>query len=127
MFRQMLNALLFGWIVVLSLILVSSAIVALLLKVTSLGENLLSWIALVIGILSLFIGGMIAGLKGKTKGWIIGAITGLGFTLFIFLVQFLGYHQGFTLEQTLHHLGYILAALIGGVIGVNITEDTRTQ
>lgn len=125
--RQMLNALLFGWIAVLSLFLISSVIIALLLKVTSLGENLLQWIALVIGILSLFIGGMIAGLKGKTKGWIVGGITGIGFTLFIFLVQFLGYHQGFSIEQTLHHLGYTLAALIGGVIGVNITGDTRAQ
>ena len=125
--RQMLNALLFGWIAVLSLFLISSVIIALLLKVTSLGENLLQWIALVIGILSLFIGGMIAGLKGKTNGWIVGGITGIGFTLFIFLVQFLGYHQGFSIEQTLHHLGYTLAALIGGVIGVNITGDTRAQ
>ncbi|WP_085991803.1 TIGR04086 family membrane protein [Oceanobacillus senegalensis] len=123
--RQLFHGLLFGWIVVLSLILVSSIIIAFLLRVTSLEESLLSWIALVIGILSLFVGGLISGLKGKTKGWIIGGLTGVGFTVFTFLVQYLGYQQGFSLEQTLHHLGYIFAALAGGVIGVNILGDTR--
>jgi putative membrane protein (TIGR04086 family) len=123
--KQIFHALLFGWISVLGLILISSVIIAFLLKVTSLDENLLSWIALVIGILSLFIGGLITGLKGKTKGWIIGAITGIGFTIFTFLVQYLGYKQGFSMEQSLHHIGFIFAAVIGGVIGVNILGDTR--
>ncbi|MFD1850169.1 TIGR04086 family membrane protein [Oceanobacillus bengalensis] len=123
--RQLFHALLFGWIIVLSLILISSVIIAFLLRVTTLDENLLSWIALVIGILSLFIGGLISGLKGKTKGWIIGGITGIGFTLFTFLVQYLGYQQGFSLEQSLHHLGYMFAALIGGVVGVNIVGDAK--
>ncbi|KPH77093.1 MULTISPECIES: TIGR04086 family membrane protein [Bacillaceae] len=122
--KQLFHALLFGWITVLGLILISSVIIAFLLKVTSLDENLLSWIALVIGILSLFIGGLITGLKGKAKGWIVGAITGIGFTIFTFLVQYLGYHQGFSMEQSLHHIGFIFAAVIGGVIGVNIIGDT---
>ncbi|WP_156291176.1 TIGR04086 family membrane protein [Oceanobacillus salinisoli] len=123
--KQLFHALLFGWIAVLGLILISSVIIAFLLRVTSLDADLLSWIALVIGILSLFIGGLITGLKGKTKGWIIGSVTGVGFTVFTFLVQYLGYQQGFSLEQTLHHFGYIFAALVGGVIGVNIIGDTR--
>ncbi|WP_068674455.1 TIGR04086 family membrane protein [Oceanobacillus sp. Castelsardo] len=123
--KQLFHALLFGWITVLGLILISSVIIAFLLKVTSLDENLLSWIALVIGILSLFIGGLITGLKGKTKGWIIGAITGIGFTIFTFLIQYLGYQQGFSIEQSIHHIGFIFAAVIGGVIGVNIIGDTR--
>ncbi|KKE80540.1 TIGR04086 family membrane protein [Oceanobacillus caeni] len=122
--KQLFHALLFGWITVLGLILISSVIIAFLLKVTSLDENLLSWIALVIGILSLFIGGLITGLKGKAKGWIVGAITGIGFTVFTFLVQYLGYQQGFSMEQSLHHIGFIFAAVIGGVIGVNIIGDT---
>ncbi|RKQ37892.1 TIGR04086 family membrane protein [Oceanobacillus halophilus] len=123
--RQLFHALLFGWIAVLGLILISSIIIAFLLRVTSLDENLLSWIALVIGVISLFTGGLISGLKGKTKGWVIGGVTGLGFTMFTFLVQYLGYQQGFSLEQSLHHLGYIFAALAGGVIGVNIVGDAQ--
>lgn len=120
------TALLYGWIVVFSLVLITSIVLALLLRFTSLNEPTLSWITLVIGFLSLFIGGLVAGLKGQSKGWIIGGITGIGFTLFVFLVQYLGYKQSFSLEQSLHHLGYIIAALVGGVLGVNfVAVDKR--
>lgn len=118
-------ALLYGWIVVLGLILVASVLLAFLLRFTTFNENTLSWVALVIGLIALFIGGTVAGAKGKAKGWVIGGITGLGFTLFTFLVQYLGYQQAFSLEQSAHHAGFVLAALVGGVIGVNITGKTE--
>jgi putative membrane protein (TIGR04086 family) len=80
-------------------------------------------VALVIGLISLFIGGLVAGIKGKEKGWITGILTGVGFTLFTFLVQYLGFQQGFSIEQSIHHVAYVLAALFGGVIGVNILSS----
>ncbi|MBP2256616.1 TIGR04086 family membrane protein [Virgibacillus alimentarius] len=121
--KQQLTALLYGWIVVLGLIFASSIVLALLLRFTSFSEPMLSWVTLVIGLICLFIGGIVAGVKGKAKGWIIGGITGFGFTLFTFLVQYLGYQQIFSFEQALHHVGYIAAALFGGVIGVNVVAN----
>jgi putative membrane protein (TIGR04086 family) len=121
--NQQFVALLYGWIIVLGLILVSSMAIALLLRFSSFSEPAVDWVTLVIGLISLFIGGAVAGAKGKQKGWIIGAFTGLGFTIFTFLVQFLGYQVGFSLQQTIHHLFYIMAALFGGVIGVNIVSN----
>ncbi|OZU89847.1 TIGR04086 family membrane protein [Virgibacillus indicus] len=123
--RNQFIALLYGWIVVLGLILIASVVLAFLLRFTTFNESTLTWVALVIGLISLFIGGSVAGAKGKAKGWIIGGVTGLGFTLFTFLVQYLGYQQGFSLEQSIHHAGFILAALFGGVIGVNMTGKTE--
>lgn len=120
MHKRQFTALLYGWIIVLGLIFISSMILALFLRFTTLNDPTLSWLAFVIGLVALFIGGFVAGIKGKAKGWVIGGITGAGFTLLTFLVQYLGYHQGFSMEQSLHHLGYILVALFGGVIGVNI-------
>ena len=87
------TALLYGWIVVLLLVLFASMILALFLKFSSLDEATLSWLTLVIGLISLFIGGLVAGLKGKSKGWVIGSLIGVGFTLFVFFVQYLGYKQ----------------------------------
>lgn len=118
--KQQFTALMYGWVIVLGLIFIASIILALLLRFTTFNEPTLSWVTLVIGLLCLFIGGLVAGVKGKAKGWIIGGVTGLGFTLFTFLVQYLGYQQMFSLEQSLHHIGYILAALFGGMIGVNV-------
>ncbi|SFA69180.1 putative membrane protein, TIGR04086 family [Lentibacillus halodurans] len=121
--KQQFIALLYGWIIVLGLILLTSIILAFLLQFTGMNETTLSWITLAVGLTSLFIGGLVAGIKGKQKGWVIGIITGGGFTLFTFLVQYLGYQQGFSLEQSLHHVGFILAALLGGAIGVNIIKS----
>lgn len=115
--------LLYGWIIVLGLILLASVVLGFLLRFTTFHDPALTWIALVIGLISLFIGGLVAGIKGKEKGWITGMLTGLGFTLFTFLVQYLGFQQGFSIEQTMHHAAYILAALFGGVIGVNILSS----
>src|SRR5690625_4251667 len=120
------SALLYGWIVVFILVFITSFVLAFLLRFTTLNDPVLSWITLGIGLISLFIGGLVAGMKGKSKGWFIGGITGIGFTLFVFLVQYLGYKQPFSFEQSLHHLGYIIAALVGGVLGVNfVAVDKR--
>lgn len=115
-------ALLYGWIFILVFILVSSFILTLIVQFTGIRQQTLSWVAFSVGLIGLFIGGMITGIKGKSKGWIIGGLTGVGFTVFIFLVQFLGYQNGFSLDQTLHHLGFILAAILGGMIGVNLIK-----
>ncbi|TXL68075.1 TIGR04086 family membrane protein [Cerasibacillus terrae] len=118
--RQQLSGLLYGWIIILSIILISSTILALLLRFTTFNEPTLSWVTLVIGLFAFFFGGLVAGVKGKAKGWIIGGLTGIGFTIFIFLIQYLGNKSGFSMEQLLSHLGYIFAAIFGGVIGVNM-------
>ncbi|MBR3118388.1 TIGR04086 family membrane protein [Oceanobacillus profundus] len=118
--KNQLTALLYGWIVVLGIILLSSVVLALVLQFTAFDEPGLKWTTLIIGILALFLGGITAGAKGKSKGWLIGTTIGLGFTLLIFLVQYLGYQQGFSLEQSIHHLGFLAAALVGGIIGVNL-------
>ena len=117
--RNQLTALAYGWVAVFTLIFGASLIVALLLRFTSFNEPALGWTTLVIGIISLFIGGIFAGVKGKMKGWLMGAAVGLGFTLISFMIQYLGLSSTFNGEQALYHLFYLLAAMLGGVIGVN--------
>lgn len=127
MFRKQMNGLLYGWIVVLCLIMLASIVIALLLRFTKFDEPTLSMITLIIGLVALFIGGLVAGIKVKAKGWIIGGIIGIGFTLFTFLVQYLGYKQAFTVDQLVYHSSYISAALIGGVLGVNIMIGQKNK
>ena len=113
-----------GWIVSFGLIIIGSLIIALFLKMSSLNEPTLSWITLILGFISLFIGGIVSGVKGKTKGWLIGCILGIGFTVMVFLIQYLGYKEPFSIMQSLHHLGYIVAAIFGGIVGVNFIAST---
>lgn len=125
--NKQLLGLFYGWIFVFSIILVSSIIVALLLRFTTFNEPTLSWVTLIMGLIALFIGGLVAGLRSRAKGWIIGGMVGLGFTLFIFFIQYLGYKQSFSLGQSLHHIGYILSALLGGIIGVNMIGSNQEE
>lgn len=120
--QRQLIALLYGWIFILLFIVVSSFVLALVLQFTTISQWMLSWVAFSVGLVGLFSGGMITGIKGKSKGWVVGGLTGLGFTLFIFLVQYLGYQNGFSIQQMLHHTGFILAAIFGGMIGVNLFQ-----
>src|SRR5690625_798758 len=113
--RNHVTALMYGWIVILSLIFISSILLTFFVRFTSMSEKSLTFITLAIGILSLFVGGLIAGIKGKDKGLFIGAFTGIGFTFLVFLVQYLGYEQLFTFQQTIHHLAYLIASIIGGI------------
>jgi len=114
-------ALLYGWVTVFAFILISSFILALLLQYTAFSQTALSWTTLIIGFAVLFIGGIVTGMKGKAKGWLIGGIMGFGFSLFIFLVQYFGLNELFSGEQMLHHAGLIVIALIGGIFGVNLS------
>lgn len=117
---------LFGVIAVFILLIVSSLVFSLILKFTSTQESSLGVITTAITFVTLFVGGFIAGAKGKQKGWLIGGLTGILYTLIIFLFQYLGYDSLFTLEQIIYHVCYILTAMMGGILGVNMnTPKTR--
>lgn len=125
--KKHMTALLYGWAFIIVLMLIASIVMAILLKFTSFNEPTLKWISFSIGLLALFLGGFFAGVKSKQRGWLIGMITGIGFTLLVFLVQYLGYKEGFSLQQLLHHSGYIFSALFGGILGVNISVSTEIK
>lgn len=71
----------------------------------------------------MFVGGFISGGKGKEKGWMLGGATGLLFTAFVVLFQYLGYDSAFTLKEMIYHLCFIVTAMMGGILGVNISNS----
>ncbi|EKN64937.1 TIGR04086 family membrane protein [Schinkia azotoformans] len=121
MAKNSFAAILYGVITTFVIVLTSSIVLSLLLRFTKIQESSLTWVILTLSFLALFIGGFVSGGKGKQKGWFVGGGTGVLFTLLIFLVQFLGYQTSFSIEQMSYHIGYIIIAVLGGVIGVNIT------
>lgn len=114
------RAVLYGVIAIFLLAIVSSFLFSLLLKFTSVQESSLQYIMTSISFISLFIGGFVTGGNGKEKGWMIGGATGLVYSLVIFLFQFLGYDSLFNFEQVIYHLCYVITAMMGGILGVNI-------
>ncbi|MGD6816685.1 TIGR04086 family membrane protein [Metabacillus sp. 84] len=117
------KAILSGLAVIFSSAILISVIFSLLLKFTGMTESSIQWILLALSFITLFIGGFIAGGKGKERGWLLGGITALCFTLIIVLFQFLGFGSSMKPMQLLYHAGFLGMAMLGGMIGVNLSSD----
>ncbi|WP_311315358.1 TIGR04086 family membrane protein [Neobacillus mesonae] len=120
------TAILYGLIFIFAFAAICSLIISLLMRFTSAGETSLQYIVTAISFIALFGGGFLSGGKRKEKGWLIGGVTGLIYSLIVFLFQFLGYDRLFDMEQFVYHTCYTLIAMMGGILGVNIaTNNSR--
>ncbi|MCM3587697.1 TIGR04086 family membrane protein [Mesobacillus maritimus] len=117
--RSLGLSVLYGVIAIFVLAIISSLIFSLLLTFTSLRESSMQYIVTTVSFISLFIGGFITGRNGKQKGWLIGGVTGLIYSIIIFLFQYLGHDSLFSSEQIIYHTCYILTAMMGAILGVN--------
>lgn len=121
------SAVLFGTLVIFILAIISSLLFAFLLRFTSLQEASVQYIISAISFISIFMGGFISGGKGKQKGWMLGGITGIIYSIIVFLYQFLGLDSLFNFEQIIYHICYILIAMMGGILGVNMSGKSRNS
>lgn len=121
------SAVLFGTLVIFILAIISSLLFAFLLRFTSLQEASVQYIISAISFISIFMGGFISGGRGKQKGWMIGGLTGIVYSLIVFLYQFLGLDSLFNFEQIIYHICYILIAMMGGILGVNMSGKSRNS
>ncbi len=120
--RHMFSSMIKGVATILVAIIISSLILSLLLRFTSLTESSLKWVTTGLSFLSLFIGGFLSGKKGKEKGIMLGSGTALLFSLLVFLVQYLGYQTTFTSMQYMYHGIFLLLCMLGAIMGVNFSS-----
>lgn len=120
------SAVLMGTLTIFIFAMVSSIIFSLILRFTSLQESSLQWVITAVSFIALFAGGFISGGRGKEKGWLLGGLTGLIYSIIVFLFQFLGLDSLFDLEQIIYHICYILIAMMGGILGVNLSGNSRS-
>jgi putative membrane protein (TIGR04086 family) len=114
---------LYGLIFIFVFAVICSLIFALILKFTSAREVSLQYVITALSFVGLFAGGFLSGGKRKEKGWLIGGLTGLIYSLAVLLFQYLGYDRLFSTEQVIYHTCYTLIAMMGGILGVNITTN----
>ncbi|WP_079708401.1 TIGR04086 family membrane protein [Paraliobacillus ryukyuensis] len=116
------TGLLYGWIAILTLMILASFILSLLLRFTSLGASTITHSTTIISLLAFLSGGTFAGIKTGEKGWLVGLLTSIGFSTFVFLYQYLGLQQPFSASQLVYHGAFLLAGMLGGIIGVNLSQ-----
>jgi putative membrane protein (TIGR04086 family) len=123
--KNMGISILYGVVVIFLVAVISSLIFSLILRFTSTGEASLQFIVTAVSFVSLFVGGFVSGGKGKAKGWLLGGGTGLLYSLIIFLFRYLGHDSLFSVEQVIYHTCYMLVAMMGGILGVNMTTSRK--
>ncbi|MGG3564597.1 TIGR04086 family membrane protein [Neobacillus rhizosphaerae] len=117
----------YGLIFIFAFAVISSLVFAFILRYTSAKEGSLQYVITALSFIGLFGGGFLSGGKRKEKGWLIGGLTGLIYSIVVFLFQYLGYDRLFSAEQVIYHTCYTLIAMMGGILGVNIsTGNTRS-
>jgi len=118
-----LTPILFGVISIVTILISTSFILSLILQFSSLKESSIQMFILPITLITLFIGGFVAGFKSGSKGWYMGALTGTGFLIIIWMISFLGFDTALSLKNALIYGSYLLLATIGGVVGVNMSPN----
>ena len=110
-----------GLIVCLLFTIVALIILGLLLKLTSLSEAKLPMFNNLIIIISVSIGAVYASSKSRENGWLIGALIGLIYYLFIVLLNLIFIRDiNLSLIIIPRILMSVFSGIIGGVIGINL-------
>ena len=94
---------------------------ALVMKLANLQESIIPPVNQAIRIVSMVVGGAAAARSSKSKGWLKGALTGLLYIVWAFIISGI-FGGGYIFDTVLLSdvlLGIVVGA-IGGIIGINI-------
>jgi hypothetical protein len=125
--QKIFQSVLFGLAVIYLIATATSLLFSLLLRYTSLVEDQMNIAMIAVSFIALFFGGFVAGGRGKERGWLLGGLTGLFYTIINFAFQYLGLDAAVTKEQLIYYLCFNLTAVMGGILGVNIASSGMRQ
>lgn len=120
-FSQNLFRILKGSVTAIIITLILLLIFAMLLTYTSIGENVMKPVIIIISGVSILIGSSISTLKIRKNGMINGGFVGLIYILSIYLISSItGTGFAINLYSAIMILVSIIMGIIGGIIGVNL-------
>ncbi|AXF57749.1 TIGR04086 family membrane protein [Salicibibacter kimchii] len=122
---RFLRALGVSFITMLSLVLFAGLIIATLLRFGSVTEQSVTGVTIGITIIVTLIGGFAAGLRSRSKGWLVGLSAGLLFACVAAFMQYLGYGAHVSLNQSIVFIAAIISASFGGMVAVSLFGSVR--
>ncbi len=123
MMNERIKAILYGVTAILVLMLVGSLLIALTVQFTNISTGTLRWTTFIFSILFVMTGGFIAGKRTSEKGWLIGLIVGIVYSVGVMLYQFLAQDHWINDGQLVYFTIFILSSTIGGMLGVNTKSE----
>lgn len=98
----------------------ATMIASAIFKFTGVKESAMTTAVYIIHSVSLFIGGIAAGLRANRRGWYYGGMMGIMYSVIIILIGFLSYDAALTTYTLILFLLSFAAGALGGMIGVNL-------
>jgi len=117
--QRIISSVLYGVLTIFILVIGASLLSSLILRYTNVTENSFFWILIGFSFVAMFIGGFISGGRSGERGWFAGTLTALLYSFVVLFTQYLSFNQWFDTQQMGMHAGYLIAAILGGMIGVN--------
>lgn len=111
-----------GLVLMLIIVLLGSLIVSLVLQFTDVSERNMPTLTYVVNAISLLVGGFVAGIKAKERGWFYGGITGILYIIILTLIAFLAFDTTFTFRTLVTMISAFAISAIGGIFGVNVSR-----
>lgn len=90
------------------------------------GDNLTSIFKVIIGVISISIGGFIVGLTSDNKGWLAGLKLSL-IVIVIMILFMLIFRLEISLKTTLYWLIIIASSTLGSMIGISLNQNKEQE
>lgn len=107
----------YGWIFIIFFSL--TLIITILSYFNLFNDSIISFLKIMIPIISLFIGGLIIGRHSLKKGWLEGLKIGLLFSIISFFISLLFFKYNFHFSNLLFYIIITTSSILGSMIGIN--------
>ncbi len=113
------SSMLWGMMYTIIVVLCGSLILALLLEWTSFSESQVPFVMYIINGIALLWGGFVAGRRSSTRGWLSGAMSGLGYAILMLIIGFLAFDMNMSTQAAAFLAIAVLLGALGGILGIN--------
>lgn len=120
--RGAVSSMLYGIMYTVILVLAGSLLLALLLEWTPLQESQMPVAMFLVNGIALLCGGFIAGRRSEARGWLSGAMSGLGYALVMLIIGFLAFDLKIGPEALLFLTTAVCLGTLGGALGINTSR-----
>lgn len=101
-------------------------IFAIMLTYTTIPESSITMVVLVVSIIGILYGAKLSASKAKSRGWLIGSVTGLLYMFILYLVSILANNRPILDMHVLFVFVIgLIAGAVGGVIGINFKKSEK--
>lgn len=107
------------------LIIVFSLLISTLNYFDIVGSGIINIFEIISVIVSMFVGGVFIGKNSNNKGYLQGLKIGGISLVILFLLNYLGFNNSFSISTILFYLIIIVSSIIGSVVGINKNKQNN--